>query len=222
MEPFVRLYRAWTAYLTPAVRVLLSINVIVFLIIQATLFVLPYDDIVFQVIFTYLAQNAFLRVPLLFFWQFITSLFIHVGMLHLMLNMGLLIAFGPELEERWGTSRFWRIYLFSGIVTGLIHSVASVVIFDSPPPIYGAGAPMYALLLAHMAYYPNRPTSVFLWIPILMKYWIALLMLIYGVILIYIDPYYSHAAQIVGLAAAYFYLGLYHRVWSARQWRYYR
>lgn len=68
----------------------------------------------------YLVQNGEI-------WRLFTSMFLHVGILHLIVNMYALNVIGRELEGIMGKLKFTLIYLGSGIVGSLF----SVVLNDS-------------------------------------------------------------------------------------------
>lgn len=48
-------------------------------------------------------------------WRFITPMFLHGGLMHLLFNMFSLFLFGPELERLTGKVRFITIYLLAGL-----------------------------------------------------------------------------------------------------------
>jgi rhomboid protease GluP len=49
------------------------------------------------------------------YWRFITSVFIHIGFLHIFFNMYALYVIGQEIERLYGSARFVIIYLLCGI-----------------------------------------------------------------------------------------------------------
>ena len=53
-------------------------------------------------------------------WRFITSIFLHGSLQHLLGNMFALLFFGFILEKTIGSNRFLGIYLISGILANLI------------------------------------------------------------------------------------------------------
>jgi len=57
------------------------------------------------------------------YWRLVTPMFLHVGAIHLTVNMYSLYAIGPQVERLYGTSRFLLIYLVSG-VAGVAASYA--------------------------------------------------------------------------------------------------
>src|SRR5215510_4735725 len=48
-------------------------------------------------------------------WRFITPIFIHIGMLHLLFNSYALWIVGPQVEKLYGPARFVILYLLTGI-----------------------------------------------------------------------------------------------------------
>ena len=54
------------------------------------------------------------------YWQLFTSLFVHVDVIHLFLNMVFLLIFGLRAEELFSVGEFFTIYLASGLVGSLL------------------------------------------------------------------------------------------------------
>lgn len=53
------------------------------------------------------------------YWRLITSIFIHIGIIHLLLNNYALWIIGQEIERIYGSARFVILYLATGIVGSL-------------------------------------------------------------------------------------------------------
>ncbi len=68
------------------------------------------------------------------FWRFFTSMFLHIGLMHLLFNSIGLVIFGVEMEQIYGNIRYLIIYLLSG----LFGSLASFA--WSGPGQFSAGA----------------------------------------------------------------------------------
>jgi membrane associated rhomboid family serine protease len=68
-------------------------------------------------------------------WRLLSCCFVHIGLLHLGVNMYSLYAVGPLLERMWGEARFILLYL----IAGLCGSCAMVQ-FQTNPNTVGAGA----------------------------------------------------------------------------------
>lgn len=53
------------------------------------------------------------------YWRLFTSMFLHIGVMHLAFNGYALLAIGTELERLFGHGRFLAIYLLSGLMGSL-------------------------------------------------------------------------------------------------------
>jgi membrane associated rhomboid family serine protease len=99
--------------LTPMVRNLLLLNVVIF--------ILQEQNLTFM---AYLSLRPF-QSDLFMPHQFLTYMFLHGSWGHLFSNMLGLFIFGPLLEQFWGTKRFLFFYLFTGVGAGFLHSGAT-------------------------------------------------------------------------------------------------
>ena len=94
--------------LTPVVRVLLIINVLVFFVTN--------ESVIQQFGLHSFLSDEFNPIQLL------THMFLHGGFNHILSNMIGLIVFGPMLERFWGPQRFTFFYFFCGIGAALLFS----------------------------------------------------------------------------------------------------
>lgn len=76
------------------------------------------------------------------YYRFITSMFLHSGIMHLASNAVYLYYFGARSEKLLGTGRFLLLYLLSGICGGLL----SVFLGDGYGISIGASGAIYGLL----------------------------------------------------------------------------
>ena len=67
-------------------------------------------------------------------WQLITSMFVHVHMVHLASNMFFLLIFGLRAEDLFTDKQYYAVYLASGLVGNLL------TLFLLSPSIISAGA----------------------------------------------------------------------------------
>jgi membrane associated rhomboid family serine protease len=67
-------------------------------------------------------------------WRFLTAIFLHGGLSHIVYNMFALILFGLILEKLIGSNKFLLIFLLSGIVANII----GVFFYDSSLGASGA------------------------------------------------------------------------------------
>ena len=92
-------------------------------------------------LFAWLAQIPVL-VELGEDWRLITAAFLHIGVMHLVLNMLALLVFGSELERQLGRWRYLAVYLVS-----LLGGAVALQLFGEPGrPVAGASAAIYGLL----------------------------------------------------------------------------
>ena len=54
-------------------------------------------------------------------WELVTYMFLHGGVMHILLNMFYLVMFGSDLERYWGSREFVKYYFICGIGAGLIR-----------------------------------------------------------------------------------------------------
>ena len=103
--------------LTPVVKNLLLINVVVYLL-QVTLT---------SVDLTGLLALHRLGSPDFRPYQFLTYMFAHGSFGHILFNMFGLIFLGPLLEQFWGPKKFITFYLITGIGAALIYTGIEVI-----------------------------------------------------------------------------------------------
>jgi membrane associated rhomboid family serine protease len=75
-------------------------------------------------------------------WRVFTAAFLHIGPLHLVMNMLALLVFGSELERHLGRLRFLALYLLSAL-----GGAAAIQLFGDPRvPVAGASTAIYGLM----------------------------------------------------------------------------
>ena len=103
--------------------------------------------------------NAFAFVPALVLyrpWTIITYMFLHGGFSHILFNMIGLFFFGPRVEERLGSNRFFWLYFLSGI------SGAALSFLLAPrAPIIGASGAIMGVMFAFAYFWPRD--QILLW-----------------------------------------------------------
>lgn len=81
-------------------------------------------------------------------YRLLTAMFLHDGLLHVLLNANFLYIIGLSLEGRIGHRWFLLVFLIGGIVGNLFHAY-----FDNPTAIgVGASGTLYALIGADMVW----------------------------------------------------------------------
>jgi membrane associated rhomboid family serine protease len=83
---------------------------------------------------------------------FLTSMFLHGGFLHIIMNMWFLYIFGDNIEDRLGHIRYLIFYLFCGVAAGLIHLLTN---WNSNIPTIGASGAISGVMGAYLFLYPR-------------------------------------------------------------------
>ena len=82
----------------------------------------------------------------------LSAMFMHGGWLHIIGNMVYFWAFGPELEDLMGRSRFLVFYLAGGLAATLVQVAAAP---DSLVPELGASGAIAAVMGAFLVTFPK-------------------------------------------------------------------
>ena len=150
----------WSNGRIPWVLVLIGLNVAVFLV---------------QLLSDAFAPGAVERLFALsrdgisqgYYWQFLTYMFLHGGVLHLLLNCMVLYFTGREVEQISGTKPMLGVYFSGGLVGGLVQLIFS----GSESSLVGASGGVTALLLAFATILPELEITmlIFFVIPVRMR-----------------------------------------------------
>lgn len=84
--------------------------------------------------------------------SYLTSIFLHIGWLHLIGNMWFLWLAGFILEDRWGRVIYPIFYLLAGIAASLVHTMANP---SSIVPTLGASGAVAALMGGFLVRFPK-------------------------------------------------------------------
>jgi membrane associated rhomboid family serine protease len=99
-------------------------------------------------------------------WTFVTYMFVHAGLLHLLGNMLMLFVFGTAVESRMGSRNFLLYYLFCGLGAAIFALGLSSIMAVSP--FIGASGAVLGVALAFAMYWPDAELVVFP-IPVLIR-----------------------------------------------------
>ena len=84
------------------------------------------------------------------YWRLLTSMFLHIGLMHLAFNAYALIILGTELERLYGPGRLVAIYLFSGLFGSLASYAFSYnLAAGASGAIFGLIGALAAFFLVH-------------------------------------------------------------------------
>jgi membrane associated rhomboid family serine protease len=138
---------------------LLAVNVLVFMLWAFQ--VLPFNVMAdhFLVSWEHLAAGHV--------WVLLTAVFSHNLLFHLLINMIVLLSFGPLLERAMGPTRFLAFFLAAGIVGSLAHALASAFLVGRPgQPALGASSAIAGVLLLFSLAFPKAKVLLFFFIPL--------------------------------------------------------
>ena len=156
--------------LSPAIKMLIIANVVVFVAMQ-----------MFEgALIGALGFRPADAVGSLQLWQFATYMFLHGGFGHILFNMLALWMFGTELERMWGSRFFLRYYVVCGVgavLTTVVFTMLPVSVADQlwVTTTIGASGAVYGVLLAFGLYFPNRPILIYCIFPIPAKYFVMIM-----------------------------------------------
>jgi membrane associated rhomboid family serine protease len=168
--------------LTPVVKNIIIINVIVFLAQQ----IAPQRDFAFCLGYR---EGAGMDVitGFLSIWnihgecfkpfQLFTYMFVHGNFMHIFFNMLSLAFMGPILESFWGSKRFTTFYLVTGIGAGIFNILVDYFFgLGSFGLMMGASGAIYGVLMGFGMLFPNMEVMLMIPpIPIKAKYLVFLL-----------------------------------------------
>jgi membrane associated rhomboid family serine protease len=147
--------------LTPVVRNLIIINVIVFLLQKLV-------PGVTGMICLWDPNTEYFRP-----FQLFTYMFAHGDFMHIFFNMLVLATTGPVLENFWDQKKFLIFYMVTGIGAGIFHLLIQGVFFPeaSGIPMLGASGAIYGILMGFGMMFPNLEVMLLIPpIPIKAKY----------------------------------------------------
>lgn len=119
----------WTEHRPKWTYILISINILVFLLQRVTR------------IWPYLAFTPALAT--FYPWTILTSIFLHVEFNHLLFNMFALFLFGTALEGRINNKPFITLFLFSGLLGNIGYYLTTN---NSLIPVLGASGSIYGVI----------------------------------------------------------------------------
>ena len=180
-----------------AVKILLIINTLVFLMVEIS-------GMQFELFYSNFGLVPGKVWSSFMIWQPITYLFLHGGFIHLLFNMFVLWMFGKDLEHNWGFIPFLKYYFACGIGAGIVTSIFG---WSSFTPVIGASGAIYGLLLAYGLTYPNRLIYLYGIFPIKVKFMvIGMGIIAFFASMTSVNSTVSHVTHIAGMVVGLIYL----------------
>jgi len=148
--------------MTPAVKMILIINIAVFL----PCFLIPAVKQAVFGLFSVFPVDTFMSWQI---WRLVTYQFLHDGVFHILFNMLILYFFGPMLEKMWGSRKFVKFYLICGACGGVLYTLLVMLGYMGSGYLVGASGAIYGMLAAGAVLYPNMRVYFMGFFPIPMK-----------------------------------------------------
>ena len=93
-------------------------------------------------------------------WQPLSYQFLHLGLMHLFMNMLWLFFFGPEVERLLGSRQFLRYYLACGALA-VLAPLLPLAMFGFGPTMCGASGSVMGVMVAFAMIDPKRQFFLF-------------------------------------------------------------
>jgi len=147
-----------------AVYWLIGINIFVFVIFNV------FGDRFDQIIYRF---PNYYRVPVIHYfsvslinvlqgriWTFVTYMFVHGSISHILFNMLGLFIFGTQVERQMGSREFLLFYFVTGALAGVFSFIVYYItgVYVS---LIGASGAIFAVELAFAVFFPN--TRLYIW-----------------------------------------------------------
>jgi membrane associated rhomboid family serine protease len=168
-ESFTQSFRRSFGMLPGALRWILAINVVVF-VVQAFLDLFGLG-VVNRAILELFALSSSPVEMLTQPWRFVTYMFLHGSGFHILFNMLWLWWMGRPVEDTLGTRNFAVFYLGSGIGGALFQLVLSGLLPTGPT--IGASGAVFGIMVCFAVLYPRQPIMMLLLPPIEARYMVA-------------------------------------------------
>mgnify|MGYP001775545959 CR=1 FL=1 len=152
------------------------------------------------------------------YWQFVTYMFTHGSVSHLLFNMLSLYIFGTAVEKRVGSKEFLLYYMLTGTLCGLA-SYGVYYLANTNVVLLGSSGAIYALLMLFSVLYPRAVIYVFGIIPVPAP----VLIILYFVIELFSGMMsfdgVAHMTHLFGLVFGLLYILIRMRLNPLREWR---
>ncbi len=96
-----------------------------------------------------------------FLWQFISYMFAHGSISHILFNMLALYLFGSALEHHIGSWEFLFYYMITGILAGAFSILVYWLTGSYGVLLIGASGAIFAIELAYATFFPNA--TIYIW-----------------------------------------------------------
>ena len=151
------------------------------------------------------------------YWQFVTYMFMHGGLWHLLFNMLALFMFGVPVERKIGTREFVLFYFLVGTLSG-IASYFTFYLTGRNVMLLGASGAIYGVMLLFSVFFPNAVVLLFGVLPMRAPALVLLYFCIEFFGSVFSSGTIGHATHLFGLLFAFLYVMIRMRIRPWRAW----
>jgi membrane associated rhomboid family serine protease len=94
-------------------------------------------------------------------WTFVTYMFVHGGVSHILFNMLALFIFGVPVEREMGSKEFLLFYFVTGTLAGVFSFGVYYLSGSSNVILVGASGAIFAVELAYAVFFPH--SIIYIW-----------------------------------------------------------
>lgn len=94
-----------------------------------------------------------------YYWQLVSSMFVHVSIVHIASNMLFLFIFGLRAEDLFSSAEYYTIYLASGLTGNVMSLLAGPNLVSA-----GASGAIFGVFGADVIFYEKRLDNRFLFL----------------------------------------------------------
>ena len=127
-------------------------------------------------------------------WRFLTAIFLHSSLPHLLYNIFALALFGSILEKFIGSKKFLLIFFFSGVLANIVAVNFYLVSLGASGAIYGILGTLAIIRPLMMVWAFGFPMPMFI---------AAILWVIGGILGIFIPSNIGHIAHLSGIVVGF-------------------
>lgn len=142
----------WLSGAAPGCKILIVINVVVFLITVLD------SSRRFQDWMVLSSESLFQYGQV---WRLLTAAFMHADGWHIAMNMLFLWIVGRDMEALYGRREFLAMYITAAIVGNLTWAIVNSTVGSGTGAELGASGAVWAVVMLYTLYYPNREILLF-------------------------------------------------------------
>jgi membrane associated rhomboid family serine protease len=94
-------------------------------------------------------------------WTFVTYMFLHGDLRHILFNMLGLFIFGMHVEKQMGSREFLLFYFLTGTLAGIFSFIVYYMTGNFIVALIGASGALYAVMLAYAVFFPD--SIIYIW-----------------------------------------------------------